>query len=154
TVTVWAHVFELPQGSVADQVCVTANVPSQKPSALVVVLRIARMTFVPLARSVGAAGASKLQSTPDSTDLSAAQTSVGGVVSITVTVWAHVFELPQGSVADQVCVIEYVPSQKPIALVVVLRIASVTFLLLASPACVVGSSKLQSTPASMDLSGA
>src|ERR1041385_4145703 len=60
-----------------------------------------RLTFVP-AQPSATLGGSKFHGVPHSTFLSPAQTSVGGVVSTTVTLWLHERTVPHWSVACQV----------------------------------------------------
>ena len=93
------HVAELLQQSVACQVRVTTH--GQTP--LVVVPRTEIDTLVPQQRSK-AVGGSKDQAKPHWTVLLVAQVMVGARVSTTVTVWLHVAELLQQSVASQVLV--------------------------------------------------
>ena len=82
-VTVCAHVFELPQQSVADHVRVTAVAHFWR--LFVNVLRIAMVTLSPQQAST-AVGGSKTHGLLHSTVLSWAQASTGGVVSRVVTV--------------------------------------------------------------------
>jgi hypothetical protein len=112
TVTTWLHRLVLRQESNASQVRVALKVLPQKPVRLVVVLTIRRVTFVPSQMSL-LVGGSKLQGVPHSTFLAPEQAIPGGVVSITVMVWLHVFELPQWSVALQKRVALKVLPQKP-----------------------------------------
>src|SRR5712672_1826744 len=95
TVTFWLQEALLPQASVADQVRVASNVPSQWPAVFVTVLTIA-IKLLPLL-SV-AVGASNVQDAPCSTVLFVLlQVMTGAVVSTTETVWLHCKVLPQGS---------------------------------------------------------
>src|SRR5439155_23194666 len=63
-----------------------------------------------------AEGGSKVQALPQTTVLLVAQTSSGGVVSTMVTVWLHVAELLQQSVACQYLVMD---CTQPVVLVAV-----------------------------------
>jgi len=82
-VTVWLHVAELLQQSVARQVRVI--VPGQGVGLLVIVLRMVMVTLVPQQPS-SAVGGSKVQALPHCTALLVAQVITGGVVSTIVTV--------------------------------------------------------------------
>src|SRR2546423_5020039 len=94
TVTVWLQVLELPHWSLALQVRVATRLVGQfKPVRLVVVLRMATITFVPSQMSK-AAGRVKFQTVPHSSTRLLAQVNCGGVVSWTVTVWLQGLELP------------------------------------------------------------
>ena len=69
-----------------------------------------------------AVGESKLHGIPHSALLLVAQTMIGGVVSITVTVWLQLTELPHPSAALQVRVALKAPPQAPLLFVTVLMI--------------------------------
>ena len=144
--TVWLQTLLLPQASLALQVRVAANVPPQKPAVFVIVLSTATVTLAPPQLSAPAVGASKAQSAPHSTVFPATQTSVGAVVSTTVTVWLQTLLLPQASAALQVRVAANVPRQKPAVFVIVLSTATVTLAPPQISAPAVGASKAQSAP--------
>ena len=112
TVMVWLQTALLLHASVARQVRVALRVLPQKPTRLVLVLRIVMLTFVPEQRSL-AVGASKFQPLPHSTVRLPPQESVGGVVSTRVTVWLQVARLVQASTASHVRVAVNAPAQAP-----------------------------------------
>jgi hypothetical protein len=128
-------VLVFPQASVATHVRMKTF--GQMP--LVTVLKIDIVTFV-LQASL-AIGASKVQAVPHWTVLLVAQTTRGGVVSTTDTIWLQVLVLPQASVANQVRVM--IRGQTP--LVTVLSTVSVTFVPL-QLSLTVGASKVQAVP--------
>ena len=106
TVTVKLHVAVLPDGSVATLVTVVVPRLNVLPDAGV-------LTTVALQLSV--AVTLKLTTAPqlllaDATLILAGQVIVGGVVSLTVTVWVQVAVLPDASVAVHVTVV--VPTGK------------------------------------------
>ena len=108
----------MPHRSVACHVRVMAW---EHALPLVTVPSTTTVTLVPLQASK-AVGASKLQAAPHSTVLLLAQVRTGGRVSLTVTVWLHMFVLLQQSAATQVRVI----TGGQVPLVTVLTTESVT----------------------------
>jgi len=123
-VTIWLHVAELLQQSVARQVRVI--VPGHGVGFWVMVLRMVMVTFVPQQPS-SAVGGSKLQALPHCTVLLVAQVTTGGVVSTIDTVWLQRAEVfPQQSVACH-CRVAVVRHGEPNVLVVVPMIVTVTF---------------------------
>ena len=99
TVTIWLHVMELEQQSVARQVRVTIS--GQKLLALVTVLSTVMVTFVPQQASM-AVGAVNDHGVPQLTVRLLAQVRTGGCVSTSVIVWLHVAVFEQQSMACQV----------------------------------------------------
>jgi hypothetical protein len=86
TVTVCEQLTLLLHASESSQVRVALKVGAQKPVVLVVVLTTRTVRLLPPPTSVPV-GKSKSQTMPYSTVLPGAQVGVGGVVSITETVW-------------------------------------------------------------------
>src|ERR1041385_2587828 len=92
-----------------------------------------------------AVGVPKVQAVPARTFRSAGATSVGGVVSTTVTVWLHWAALPQASAALQTRLMSTVPPATLFVVVLTMTMGAATH----SPASKeIGSSKDQSVPAS------
>ena len=101
-VTVWLHIEELVQASVAIQVRVALNNRGQRGlGTFVTVLTTTMLTFVSLQMS-SANGGLKSQGVPHSRMELEAQVKAGGVVSMTVIVWLQVKMFVQESVACQV----------------------------------------------------
>src|ERR1051326_682336 len=141
-VTVWLHVAELLQQSVARQVRVI--VPGHGVGLLVMVLSTVMATFVPQQPS-SAVGGSKVQALPHWTVLLGAQVIIGGVVSTIVTVWLQRGEaFPQQSVACH-CRVAMVVHGEPAVFVTVPIVASVTFVP-QQASRTVGGSKVQGSP--------
>ena len=92
TITVWLQSLLFPHASVARHVQVAVKVSPH--TLLVIKLTSVIATLVPSAASL-AVGGSKLHAVPASTVWLVAQIIVGGVVSITVTVWKHCEGAPQ-----------------------------------------------------------
>src|SRR5258706_11893844 len=84
------------------------------------------MVTVTLPQVSLALGASKDQALAHSTVLLATQIMVGLVVSTTVTFWLQSAVLPQASVARQVRVASKVLPQRPVVLVTVLKMVTLT----------------------------
>jgi hypothetical protein len=118
----------------------------------VVVLTIVIITFGPLATST-AVGVSKLHGNRQFTVLFGAQVMVGGVVSRTVTVCAHVTLLLQLSASSHVRVALKVFPQNPLVLVTVLTMRKVRFPPLHT-SVPLGGSKFHGVPSSTVLFGA
>src|ERR1041385_1531083 len=98
-----------------------------------------------------AVGVPNVQAVPARTFRSAGATSVGGVVSTTVTVWLHWAALPQASAARHVRVMSTPPAEASFVVVLMM----VTGMVMFSPTSnAFGSSKLQSVPISMVLAAA
>src|ERR1041385_5054286 len=96
-VTVWLHVLELLQQSVACQVRVM--VPGHEVGLLVTVLKTVSVILVPQQAS-SAVGVSNVQALPHCTGLLVGQAKTGGIVSETVTTWLQIGEVfPQQSTA-------------------------------------------------------
>jgi hypothetical protein len=103
----------------------------------VTVLSSVMVTLPQLSEAVGG---SKLQGRPHSTVLFDEQLIVGGVVSMTVTVWLHGVGLPQASVVIQMRV-TVEPQLAPFVTVLVTVVVT-----LLQPSEAVGASKLQGWP--------
>lgn len=97
-VTVWLHVAELLQQSVACQVRVMIN--GHRLEALVMVLRTVIVMFVPQQASM-AVGGVKDQAEPQFTVMLLAQVITGGWVSTSMTRWLQKVEFEQQSVIIQ-----------------------------------------------------
>ena len=99
TSTVWLQLAELPQSSVAVQVRVCVPVPGQAPG-----VKTSENVTVGLGSQVSVAvGAGKTGEAGHWIgEVAAGQVIVGGVVSITATVWLQLAALPLQSVQVQV----------------------------------------------------
>ena len=110
TMTVWLQLELLPLQSVAVQVRVCVPVPGQAPGAkasVKVTTGLGSQTSVAVgAGNTGVAG-------HWIGEVVAGQVIVGGVVSMTTTVWLQLALLPEQSVAVHVRVLLYVPGQDP-----------------------------------------
>ena len=143
TVTICVQVTLLEQASASSQTRVARKPGPQEPTALVLVLRMRTVTFVPPQKSVPV-GASKFHAVPNSMVLFGAQAATGGVVSTIRTVWLAKLRLPQPSAACQVRVAIKVVPHEPTAFVMVLKMVGVTTPRQLSEA--VGGSKLHGLP--------
>ena len=98
-VTVWLHMIELLQQSMAFQVRVTLT--GQIAAAFVIVLTMVMERLVPQQASM-AVGGVKDQGVLHCTVKSGAHVNTGGCVSTSVMLWLHVAVFVQQSVASQV----------------------------------------------------
>jgi hypothetical protein len=140
TLTKFVQSALFPQQSTAFQMAVMVS--WHVPVLLVVTFASTMETLVPQHASKAVGGSSDHVVLPHCTVWLLAQVMTGGVVSMTVTVWLHVAELLQQSVACHVRVM--IKGQILPALVIVLRTVIVTLLQQASTA--VGGVNAQAEP--------
>src|ERR1043165_5659591 len=103
------------------------------------------VTLVPSQRSM-ALGGVKAHGTAHSNERFSAQTSWGGVVSLTVTVWLQNAVLPQVSVARQLRVTLNSFGQRGVAALVTVETTSMRTLFKSQPSVAEGMSNDQSVP--------
>lgn len=115
TATVRLQVEALPQSSVAVQVRVTLYSCGQIPLGVVTSTKV--MVTLPSHSSVAVAGGNTGVAGHSIGDITVGQVKTGPVLSVTETVWLHVEELLQSSVAVQVRVTLYSCEQIPLGVV-------------------------------------
>jgi hypothetical protein len=96
-VTVCVDMLLLPQASTICQILVAMNAKGQVTAVFVAVLNTLVIRLVPDEQLSVATGMSKFHALPHSTILLVAFVTVGGVVSMSVTICWQVARLPQGS---------------------------------------------------------
>jgi hypothetical protein len=120
THTVWLQLAGLPQASVAVHVRVTQYSCGQAPG-VVTSLKVTAGLGSHASLTVGGGNIGKAGQAMGETG--AGQVMLGGLLSSTHTVWLHVAELPEASVAVQVRVTQYSCGQAP-AVVMSLKVTT------------------------------